>query len=162
MGPVTPGRVSNAGTDAVFDAFYADEYDRLVRLAHLLLGGRGDPESLAQETFLRVEPRFASLHSPKAYARQTLVNLCRRQQRRTARERIASEAELLAVAVSDDTRELLDVIDRLPFRQRAVVVLRYYEDLSEASIAEAIKCRRGHGQVDRPSSARELAEGARP
>lgn len=52
---------------------------------------------------------------------------------------------LLAVHRGDDFRfdELTDAIARLPFRQRAVIVLRYYADLTEADIANALECRPG-------------------
>jgi RNA polymerase sigma-70 factor (sigma-E family) len=127
-----------------FASFYAAEYERFVRLAHVLLGGPGDPEALAQETFARLHPRFESLHDPSAYARTTLVNLCHRTRRRDAREMQFREMALgSASSAEDEVRELLDVIDALPFRQRAVVVLRYYDDQSEEAIAEILGCRPG-------------------
>jgi DNA-directed RNA polymerase specialized sigma24 family protein len=58
-----------------FGSFYSAEYERLVRLAYLLVGSGGDPEGLAQEAFTRVHPRFLGLRDPRAYARATLVNL---------------------------------------------------------------------------------------
>ena len=126
-----------------FGAFYSAEYARLVRLAYLLVGSWGDPEGLAQEAFARVHPRFVSLRDPRAYARATLVNLCRRHQRRTAKERLVHEAVFSEVSESDELHELLDVIDRLPFRQKVVVVLRYYDDQSEEAIAAVLGCRPG-------------------
>ena len=56
-----------------------------------------------------------------------------------------AQAPLLAVHSSDEFRfdELADAIARLPFRQRAVIVLRYYADLTEAEIADALGCRPG-------------------
>jgi RNA polymerase sigma factor (sigma-70 family) len=57
---------------------------------------------------------------------------------------VAAEAAATRPAsVSSGARELLDVIDALPSRQKAVIVLRYYEDLSEAEIARALGCRPG-------------------
>jgi RNA polymerase sigma-70 factor (sigma-E family) len=131
------------GSARDFEAFYRGEYERLVRVAVLLVGDAGDPEGLAQESFARVHVRFETLHNPRAYVRRTLVNLCRRHQRRASTECRLRERTHIEESVTDETRELLDIVDRLPYRQKAVVVLRYYDDLSEEVIAEVLGCRPG-------------------
>jgi len=98
---------------------------------------------VAQEAFARVQLRFDSLDSPRAYTRTVVVNLCRRQRRRAEQERAITSMVPTAEPGGLDPRELLDAIDVLPFRQRAVIVLRYYNDLSETAIAEALGCRPG-------------------
>jgi RNA polymerase sigma-70 factor (sigma-E family) len=126
-----------------FDGFFRDQFERAARLAFLLTGEPDGAEDLAQEALSRVQPIFARLENPCAYLRTVLVNLCRRHRGRRARERLAGGAVTFSESVSPEARELLDVIDRLPARQKAVVVLRYYEDLSETQIAHILGCRPG-------------------
>lgn len=71
---------------STFDAFYRDHYVATVRLAAFLAGSRVLAEDLAQEAFLRIQPRFDSLDRPLAYLRTTLVNTCRNQHRGEQRE----------------------------------------------------------------------------
>jgi RNA polymerase sigma factor (sigma-70 family) len=70
------------------------------------------------------------------------VNLCRDSDRRRARERRHAEMAPSPVLASD-TSEMIDVLLGLPYRQRAVLVLRYWGDWSEAEIAKGIGCRPG-------------------
>lgn len=141
MGGGSEGVTEREGHE--FSAFYAAEFPGMVRLAFLLVGAGGDPEGVAQEAFARVQLRFDSLDSPRAYTRTVVVNLCRRQRRRAEQERAITSMVPTAEPGGLDPRELLDAIDVLPFRQRAVIVLRYYNDLSETAIAEALGCRPG-------------------
>jgi RNA polymerase sigma-70 factor (sigma-E family) len=131
----------------VFDEFFRTSYAGAVRLAHLLTGDRWAAEDIAQEAFTRLHPRYARLDNPAAYLRVTVVNAAQSFHRRRGRE----EARLRRVAAPPgsseaadaETHELLDIIDHLPYRQKAVVVLRYYADLSEADIAATLGCRPG-------------------
>jgi RNA polymerase sigma-70 factor (sigma-E family) len=119
------------------------------RLAYLLTGSQEQAEDLVQEAFVRVVGRFGHLRVPDAfpaYLRRTIVNLHTSRLRRLRLERSYLEREggrpLEAAALPDvGTREALwRSLQTLPPRQRAVVVLRYYEDLSEAETAEAMRC----------------------
>jgi RNA polymerase sigma-70 factor (sigma-E family) len=123
-----------------------------VRLAYLLTGDPALAEDLVQEAFVRVAGRFADLREPNAFAaylRRTVVNLARMHFRRRRLERAYQESErgrprtdseLPDVATRQDMKEALLA---LPERQRAAVVLRFYEDMSEQQIAEALRCRPG-------------------
>lgn len=123
-----------------------------VRLAYLLTGDRALAEDLVQEAFVRLVGRFADLRDPgafEAYLRRTVVNLARMHFRRRRRERAYLEREQQLppaaspqpdVATHQDMREALLA---LPERQRAAVVLRFYEDLSELQIADVLRCRPG-------------------
>jgi RNA polymerase sigma factor (sigma-70 family) len=128
-----------------FADFYRDRRSSAVRLAFVILGNADAAEDVAQEALAKVEPRFSSLEDPWPYTRVVVVNLCRTELRRRRRE----EARLRLVgatapeALEMATSELLDAIDRLPFRQKAVIVLRYYEDLTEEAIAATLGCRPG-------------------
>lgn len=144
------GRVIDVpgGSDDVTDvpdfvAFYEQAFDPAARLAFLLTGDLGTSEDIAQEALSRLAPRFGSVEHPRAYLRTVVVNLCSRARGRRARERETRERLGVPDPAALHARELIDVIDALPQRQRTVVVLRYFEDLSEAEIAATIRCRPG-------------------
>ena len=125
-----------------FAVFYRSEYPSAVRLARLLVP-HGAAEDLAQEAFSRLHGRFDTIDNPPAYLRTTLVNLGRTWHRRSAREadRLAEVPRVEPTELG--ASEMLDAIDALPYRQKAVVVLRYWLDLSEAEIAAILGCRAG-------------------
>ena len=120
-----------------------------VRLAYLLTGSRPLAEDLVQEAFVRLYGRFRDLRDPGAfewYLRRTIVNLVRSHYRRVRVERAylqrrAGERDEPAEPPDPGIREeLWRALLALPERQRTAIVLRYYEDLPEASIAEAMRC----------------------
>jgi RNA polymerase sigma-70 factor (sigma-E family) len=123
-----------------------------VRLAYLLTGDAGLAEDLVQDAFVKLAGRFVDLRDPDAFAaylRSTVVNLARMhfRHRRVERayvqrqERMPRAHAILPDVASHEAmkRALL----RLPERQRAAIVLRFYEDLSDAQIAETLGCRPG-------------------
>jgi RNA polymerase sigma-70 factor (sigma-E family) len=126
--------------------------DGAVRLAYLLTGDRSLAEDLVQDAFVKMAGRFADLRDPgafEAYLRKTVVNLARMHFRRRRVERAYLEREsrepqpdttLPDVAAYEQMKTALLA---LPHRQRAALVLRYYEDLSEAQIADVLRCRPG-------------------
>lgn len=105
-----------------------------------------------QEAFVRLGGRLVHLRRPEAfeaYLRRTVVNLARMhyRRRRVEREwlrRQPSAAEMSGPSPSlEDRDQLRRALHRLPARQRAALVLRFYEDLPETAIAEALRCRPG-------------------
>jgi RNA polymerase sigma-70 factor (sigma-E family) len=122
---------------AGFDSLYRDQRPALVRLAHLLTGSTAIAEELAQEALLAVQQRWDTLDNPGAYARVTLVNLCRSHQRRRIVER-RHAAPPLRAALPTEIDETWQAIRRLTPDQRAVVVLRFYEDLSVEQTADVL------------------------
>jgi RNA polymerase sigma-70 factor (sigma-E family) len=130
----------------------ADLYERHApaagRLAYLLTGDRALAEDLTQEAFVRVVGRFRHLRVPdafEAYLRRTIVNLHTSQLRRRRLERAYLEREGRSETSTTNPdvgarEELWQAILALPPRQRAAVVLRYYEDLSERETADALGC----------------------
>ena len=126
-----------------FASFYRKEWAATVRLAALLSQSSAAAEDLAQEAFVRLYPRWSTALNPGGYLRVTLVNTCRNWHRHAGVERAklsllhgADSVELLA-------SELGDAVAALPYRQRAVLVLRYHAGLSEAEIAHALGVRAG-------------------
>jgi RNA polymerase sigma factor (sigma-70 family) len=148
-------KVTQSVSRSRFDDFYADEFAATTRLAHLLTGRDDVAEDLAQDAMARIHRHFDDLDNPAAYLRTTLVNLCRSWHRGAVRERDRNERiPPLATFLGPDVEEVLAVVDRLPYRQRAVIVMRYWLDLSEANIAEHLGCRPG---TVKSLSARALA-----
>ncbi len=126
-----------------FIVFYRSEYPGMVRLAHALIGNAESAEDVVQEAFTRVHGRATELESPGGYLRMTVVNLCRDRARRRAREKRRDSLSVPATSFSLEAFEMIDVLLRLPYRQRAVLVLRYWGDWTEAEIAAALDCRPG-------------------
>jgi RNA polymerase sigma-70 factor (sigma-E family) len=132
------------GPDAAFERLYADAYRPMVRLALLLTGSPAHVEELVQDAFVRVYRQWARVESPRAYLRQAVVNACWSHRRRRGRElRHGPGAAARAVTVDPEANLMRDVLSRLSDRQRKAVVLRYYEDLTEAEIAAVLGCRPG-------------------
>ena len=127
---------------ASLSELFAEQYGAMVRLAWFMTGSNEVAEEVVQAAFLQVHRRWDRIDRPVPYLRTAVVNGCHSHHRRRARERARAEGPA-ADAVTAETRELLDAVLRLPPRQRAVVVLRFYEDMSEAAIAQTLGCRVG-------------------
>ena len=114
----------------------------LVRLGRLLSGSSERGEDLAQEAILGLL-RNAPVAQPRAYLRRSVVNLSINHGRRAERERVYLRSMRDEAVPPPDVDDLWPLVIALPPRQRAVLVLRYYEDLSEANIALVMGCRPG-------------------
>ena len=116
-------------------------------MAYLMVGDHEIAQDIAQEAFLRAFGRFADLRKPDSfpsYLRATIVNLTRKHFRRRGLERLLLE-RLGARPVANLTppnveqREIVTrALLKVPERQRAALVLHYYEDLSEYQVAEIL------------------------
>jgi RNA polymerase sigma-70 factor (sigma-E family) len=124
-----------------FEDFYRAQYEPMLRLAYLLTGSRAAAEDIVQDSFVRMQPRFAAVTAPVAYLRKTVTNACNSWHRRRLREQAHQPERVEEVAPEHD--EMWDALARLAPRRRAALVLRYYLDLSEADIATALGCRPG-------------------
>jgi RNA polymerase sigma-70 factor (sigma-E family) len=133
-------------TDRGFDAFVRGRSTALLRTAYLLTGDRGHAEDLLQGVLERTARRWSSIaESPEAYVRKALANAATNRWR----QRRPTEVELLDVhdRAAPDTASayavhdaLMRALRALPARQRAVLVLRYFDDMSEAETAAALGC----------------------
>jgi RNA polymerase sigma-70 factor (sigma-E family) len=135
-----------------FDDVYAAWWPRLLRTAYAVSGDLGIAEDAVQTAFAKAYRswrRISRLEAPEAYLRRMTVNEVLNDRRRARRRHEITSAEPPERAGSgspDDGLahdELWRAIITLPPRQRAVLVLRYYEDLSEQQIADALGCRPG-------------------
>jgi RNA polymerase sigma factor (sigma-70 family) len=126
----------DTGLVEVYEARYRD----LVRLAYLLTGSVEVAEELVQDAFLAARNSWSSVREPFPYLRSAVVNRTRSWGRRLQLERRhAGAADEVAIGLQAD--ELWDALGTLNERQRAAIVLRFYEDLPDARIAEILGCR---------------------
>ena len=117
----------------------------MLRLCFLLTGRRDAAEDLAQEAFVRLAGKIDRLESEAIgpYVRRIAVNLWKNRLRRLAielRHRGSEAPPRERAAPIEDRDELWTAVKRLPTRQRACVVLRYYEDLTERETADTLGC----------------------
>ena len=142
LAPESVGPVHPAGTaGADFGEFYASHYAELVRLATLLSGSSDAAPDLVQDCFVGLHGRWTAVREPLPYVRRSVVHACASHHRSNARARRQPPPEVRESALGAD--ELGDAVAKLPARQRAAVVLRYYGDLPDAEIAQALRCRPG-------------------
>lgn len=136
------GAAVTAVTPAVSLAeVYAEHHSALVRLGYLMSGSQAIAEDVVHDAFEKLAPRLDRIDNPAAYLRTSVVNGCRSKHRREATAR-SHYAELVTSDVSHETPILMDAVAKLPDRQRAAIVLRFYEDRDDAEIAEILGCRR--------------------
>lgn len=132
--------------DREFREFFDAEFRPLRRLAYLLVGDWGEAEDLAQEAMVRTYrawSRITERERPAAYARTVLVNRHRSLLRRAkveAKHAVARQPDSPPVVegMGDDQVVVWQALQTLPHRERAAIVLRFYEDLPQAEIAAAL------------------------
>jgi RNA polymerase sigma-70 factor (sigma-E family) len=142
-----------ARDDPDFDAFVRTNLDGLLRTAYLISWDAREAEDLVQECLLKVARRWGrigGMEQPLAYTRRVLIHLALRETGRRARRRaeLAAQANELGahaagLAGLETREELLGALAALPPRQRAVIVLRYFLDLTEVETATALGCSTG-------------------
>ena len=135
-----------------FELFVASRSTALLRTAYLLCAGdRGAAEDLLQDVLERMYPKWRRLKgSPEAYARVALANASANRWRtrsRRVRETPLTTAPPQPVRGPEkevvDRDEVVRALGELPERMRAVIVLRFFDDLSEADTAAALGCSTG-------------------
>ncbi|GAA4025674.1 SigE family RNA polymerase sigma factor [Streptomyces sp. NBC_01352] len=141
-----------AEQEAQFQEFVRARWSRLVRTAYLLTGDVHHAEDLTQTALAKAYRswrRVSRSDSPEAYVRRMLVscNSDRFRKRRVRESLTAAPPETAgrdeAVSRVDERGVLLGALAGLPPKQRAVIVMRYWEDLSEAEVAEMLGCSPG-------------------
>lgn len=122
-----------------------------LRLAYVLTGDREVAQDLVQDAFVRLAGRFADLRDPKAfhsYLLKTIVNLAnmhfrRRRIERTYIDSRRPERRDERLPDIEGYEEIRAALMKISSRQRAAIVLRFYEDLTEAQTAEVLGCATG-------------------
>ncbi len=139
-----------AADDADFTEFVAAASRRLLRGAYLITGDMAAAEDLLQTALERTYRRWTLIRrreSPEAYVRRILVNSATDAWRRQ-RKILSAELDELALPAEADPAiegvparaELLACVRELPIGQRAVLVLRYFDDLTEVETARVLGC----------------------
>ena len=140
--------------DDAVTVLYVAHYASLVRLAALLVRHSGEAEEIVQDAFVAMHGRWGRLREPDkavGYLRRSVVNAARSAHRhhdvrdrhllgeRSTRDvqRSAASAEQGALA-GESRAEMMRALDALPQRQREVLVLRYFADMTEAQVAETL------------------------
>jgi RNA polymerase sigma-70 factor (sigma-E family) len=151
-------RAVEAGTSGAeratgrLEELYVRHAPAALRLAYFLAGDRELAQDLVQDAFVRVAGRFQHLRVPDAfdaYLRRTIVNLFTSDLRRKRLERLQLLRERAAAAREHrdadpaERDRIWRALQTLPPRQRAAVVLRFYEDLSEREAAGLLGCSEG-------------------
>ena len=152
------GGVRDTGLDGLlrpddFEEFFHTSWRRLYPTALGIAGDRASAEDALQAAFAKAYAswsRVSTADHPEAYVRRMVVNeiISSRRSAWFRRERPTAEPPTRVSVASPETAvvdrdALWSAVQRLPVRQRAVIVLRYYEDLTEAQIAEVLGCSRG-------------------
>jgi RNA polymerase sigma-70 factor (sigma-E family) len=133
--------VSDIDRSRDFEEFVAARSGALLRTAYLLTGNHQDAEDLVQSALLKAVPKWGSVREHEPYVRRILVHESvsrwrRRRWRETSTERVP---ELSGPGPDMDSRMVLrQALARLAPRQRAVIVLRYFDDLTEAQTAAVL------------------------
>ncbi|MGH2788361.1 MAG: RNA polymerase sigma factor [Actinomycetota bacterium] len=140
--------VAGRADERLADLYYRNA-DGARRLAYLLTGDSEVAEDITQEAFVKLVGRFHDIRHPDAFAsylRTTVVNLTRGYFRhlRIERNYLASErastTDHECFPDVEERDEMWQRLQRLSPRQRAAIVLRYYEDLSEQQTADTLGC----------------------
>jgi RNA polymerase sigma-70 factor (sigma-E family) len=149
--------------EASFEDFVLTRGKALLRFAVMLCADRGRAEDLVQSALIKTYPqwdRVAGMAAPEAYVRTVIVRAHLRWWRNRASTEIPAAATTDRPDRTDVAHRLAsrdaawDLLGRLPRKQRAVLVLRYYEDLSDNQIAQTLGCQES---TVRSQAARGLA-----
>lgn len=128
--------------DAVVE-LYRTRRQGMVRLAYVLTRDPAVADDLVQEAFIAVHRNWDRVERPGPYLRTAVVNACRSHHRhlRVVRDVPAYRPRMVETPTPFD-HELQEALERLPFDQRAVLALRYFEDLDDIEIATVLGVRR--------------------
>lgn len=133
------GPATNVTSARDFTDFYKAELDGQVRRAGLLLGSADQANDVVHDAFTEVFRRWEQLDEPGPYLNRAVLNRCRDVARSRAR-RVRVSHRLVRTDTTWNEEPIADLLDGLPFNQRAAVVLKFYVGLSNLEIAESLGC----------------------
>jgi len=128
---------------ADFDSFYRAEVLGQVRRAALLVGSDEAANDIVQEAFANMYRRWNHIDDPAPYLNRSVLNGCRDRARRGQRQLRLVDRLRVTHPLTDEPEIVTDLLGRLPFNQRAAVVLRFYAGYSTDEIAAVLGCPRG-------------------
>jgi RNA polymerase sigma factor (sigma-70 family) len=126
-----------------FADFYRAELAGQVRRAALMTGSAEEGRDLVHDAFVEVFRRWHELDHPGPYLNRAVLNRCRDAARSRQRRGTFASRLIVENAGAWDTEPIADLLDSLPFNQRAVIVLRFYVGLNNYEIAKALGCAPG-------------------
>jgi RNA polymerase sigma-70 factor (sigma-E family) len=165
-------RVSNGSAPPTIEELFEAHYARLVHLARHLLDEPNAAEDIVMDAYESLARHWGRVRDPDAalgYLQACVVNGSRSRLRRqlTARRQLlllrGSRAKTTEVAAEHvvlsryESEQVIDAVRRLPTRQRQVLVLRYYQELSVAAVAELLGCSTGSVKTHAHRGLRALA-----
>jgi RNA polymerase sigma-70 factor (sigma-E family) len=137
------------GTCVGFEEFVAERLDGLLRYATVLTNDPHLAQDIVQDVLLRAQQRWDAIATPPTYVRRMVTNEYLSWRRRAVRRMVPSSHDVLDAlsppsadpATAYDERDaMLGLLATLPRKQRAAIVLRYYESYSDAEIAAVLRC----------------------
>ena len=151
--------------EAQFDDLFAEHYEGVVHTVFLVLRDRHRAEEIAQDAFtqlVRHWPRVATYDMPEAWVRRVAIRLAvrwvRREQALSAAWRRVAPKESYAPPDGAGRNAVWDAVAQLPVRQRAVVVLVYFEDRSVEEAAQITDCSASTARVHVTRARQRLGE----
>jgi RNA polymerase sigma-70 factor (sigma-E family) len=132
-----------------FEEFVAERLDGLLRYATVLTNDPHLAQDIVQDVLLRAQQRWDGIATPPAYVQRMVTNEYLSWRRRAVRRMVPSSHDVLdalgppepdPAAAYDERDAMLGLLATLPRKQRAAVVLRYYENHSDAEIAALLRC----------------------
>jgi RNA polymerase sigma factor (sigma-70 family) len=137
-----PPDASAGEFEASFIELYRELQLPMVRLAWALTGSEPLAQDLVHDVFIRAHAHWQRIEHPRSYLRTAVVNACRSASRRAKRER-SVESIFVVEDAPFEADEMFDALSALPYRQRAALVLQFYEGLPQSEIAKVLRCREG-------------------
>ena len=134
-----------AGVAATFDDVYREQRQKLVRTAYLIVRSRHVAEELVHDGFIQLHQNLERVETPAAFLHTVVVRLCltwlkRRTMELDRTQRLAGSAVVAEGPAPEDADELWTALAHVAPDRRAVLVLRFYEDLPYDRIAEILEC----------------------
>lgn len=134
-----------AGLAQTFDDVYREQRQKLVRTAFLIVRSRHVAEELVHDGFIQLHQRFDEVEAPGGFLHTVVVRLCltwlkRRTMELDRAQRVAGAAAVAEAPAPEDADEMWAALAHVDPERRAVLVLRFYEDLPYDRIAEILEC----------------------
>lgn len=129
------------GTDVAFEELFAEEYEAMIRVAFVMLGSQEQAEDVVHDSMAKLIERWSRIDNPGGYLRVTVINRARTVLRR--RRFLRQQPQREVAAEDPDIEYVADLLDVLSPTRRAIVTLRFFEQLTIPEIADQLGIREG-------------------